>query len=117
MKRYLAVFLGSPEFMQKYRELDEEMRKRNDKTGMEAWMKWGKDNEKAIIDWGAPLGKTKVIGKGGITDIRNEMGAWTVVQAESHDEAAKLFLNHPHFMIFPGDRVEVMECLSMPAME
>jgi hypothetical protein len=23
----------------------------------------------------------------------------------------------PHFMIFPGDRVEVMECLAIPGMQ
>ena len=38
------------------------------------------------------------------------------MQAESYDDAAKLFLNHPHFTIFPGDSVEVMECLPMPKM-
>jgi hypothetical protein len=44
------------------------------------------------------------------------MTAFTVVQAESHDAAAKLFVNHPHFTIFPGDAVEVMECLPIPTM-
>jgi ribosomal protein S17 len=38
------------------------------------------------------------------------------VRAESYDEAAKMFLEHPHFMIFPGDAVEVMECLPIPKM-
>ena len=42
------------------------------------------------------------------------MAAYTVVQAESHEAAAKLFLNHPHFTIFPGDGVEIMECLPIP---
>lgn len=44
------------------------------------------------------------------------MGAYTVVQADSHEAAAKLFENHPHFMIFPGDAVEVMERLPIPGM-
>jgi len=42
------------------------------------------------------------------------LGGWIVVKAASQDEAAKLFLDHPHFTIFPGDRVEVMECLPIP---
>lgn len=33
---------------------------------------------------------------------------------ESHEEAAKLFISHPHFKIFPGESVEIMECLPMP---
>jgi len=40
-----------------------------------------------------------------------------VVKAKSQQDAAKLFLKHPHFMIFPGDRVEVMECLPIPGMQ
>ena len=41
------------------------------------------------------------------------MTAYVIVQAESHDAAARLFENHPHFMIFPGDSVEIMECLPL----
>jgi hypothetical protein len=37
-----------------------------------------------------------------------------VVQAESHDAAARMFTNHPHFTIFPGEAVEIMECLPIP---
>lgn len=39
-----------------------------------------------------------------------------VVEAEPHEAAAKLFENHPHFAIFPGDGAEVMECLPKPEM-
>lgn len=35
-------------------------------------------------------------------------------QAESHEAAAKLVENHPHFTLFPGDSVEIMECLPLP---
>ncbi|MGZ3710974.1 MAG: hypothetical protein ACXVBE_04425, partial [Bdellovibrionota bacterium] len=59
-------------------------------------------------------GKTKRIDKKGISDFKNELTAYTVVEAESHEAAAKLFLNHPHFAIFPGDAVEIMECLPIP---
>jgi hypothetical protein len=51
----------------------------------------------------------------GIADIRNNMSAFTIVQAESQEAAARLFLGHPHFTLFPGDGVEIMECLPVPA--
>src|SRR3989344_5108510 len=111
MKKFMAVYLGSPEKMMAWKPDDATMKK-----GMEAWTKWATDNKTSIVDGGSPLGKTKRIDKNGISDTKNEMGAWTVVQAESHEDAAKLFLNHPHFTIFPGERVEVMECLPMPKM-
>ena len=63
---------------------------------------------------GAPLGRTKNVSASGIADIRNNMAGYTVVQAETHEAAAKLFENHPHFTIFPGDGVEIMECLPTP---
>ncbi len=115
MKKYLAVFLGTAAAMEKWKQMPEEERKPKEKAGMEAWMKWSKDNEKSILD-GSPLGTTKHVDKNGTTNVRNEMGAWTLVQAESHEEAAKLFENHPHFMLFPGDSIEIMECLPIPKM-
>ena len=41
-------------------------------------------------------------------------GAWMDIHAASHEEAAGLFADHPHFCIFPGEGVEVMECLPVP---
>jgi hypothetical protein len=49
-----------------------------------------------------------------VSDIKNSMTGYVVVQAESHEAAAGMFKNHPHFAIFPGDSVEIMECLPMP---
>ena len=112
MKKFMAVYLGSAEKMQGWKPDEAEMKK-----GMEAWSKWARDNASVIVDQGSPLGKTKRVDANGVSDTKNEMGAWTIVQAESADEAAKLFLNHPHFTIFPGERVEIMECLPMPKME
>jgi DNA/RNA endonuclease YhcR with UshA esterase domain len=68
----------------------------------------------AIVAMGGPLGKTKKITQGGIEDTSNDMGAFTVVRAESKEAAAKLFENHPHFTIFPGEAVEVMPVLPIP---
>jgi hypothetical protein len=39
-----------------------------------------------------------------------------VVEAASQEAAAKMFLEHPHFTIFPGEGVEIMECLQVPTM-
>ena len=74
------------------------------------------DHASSIVENGSPLGKTKKIDKNGISDTRNAIGAFIVVKAESHEDAAKMFLNHPHFMIFPGECVEIMEELPIPKM-
>jgi hypothetical protein len=116
MKNYLAVFMGSPAAMDAWMAQPEDVRKPKDMEGMQAWMKWAEDHKDSIVNMGGPLHKTKMVNKSGISDIRNEMGAFTVVSAASHEEAAKMFENHPHFMIFPGDRVEVVEIGAIPTM-
>ena len=114
MKTFLAVFTGSPESMEKWKSLDAAQREAKEKAGMEAWKAWVETHQGSIVDHGAPLGRTKRISAAGITDIRNNMAAYNVVRADSHEDAARLFEQHPHFTIFPGDGVEVMECLPMP---
>lgn len=115
MKTFLAVFVGSVARMDAWKNMPDAERKPKEIAGVQAWHAWVQANQNAIVEMGGPLGKTKRVSQQGSADVRNEMGAYTVVRAESHDAAAKLFENHPHFMIFPGDAVEVMEILSIPA--
>ena len=115
MKRYLAVFTGTPSAMARWEALSESERQQRQTQGVAAWKKWAQDNAAAIVEMGGPLSRTKLVSVGGITDIRNNLAAFTIVQAESQEAAARLFLNHPHFTIFPGEGVEVMEVLPIPA--
>ncbi|XXX81394.1 hypothetical protein WMF30_21795 [Sorangium sp. So ce134] len=116
MKRFLAIYIGTEDALRRARwnELDEKERKEREASGMKAWMDWGTANSAAIVEHGGPLGKTKRASEEGVTDIKNAMAGYVIVQAESHEAAAKLFENHPHFAIFPGDSVEIMECLPLP---
>jgi hypothetical protein len=118
MKTFLAIYLGDPaaKSMSAWNALDEATRRAKDKEGMEAWVRWGEQNAASIVDNGPPLGKTKRIDSDGVRDVTNELTGYVVVRAETHEDAAKLFLKHPHFSIFPGTGVEVMECLPMPEM-
>jgi hypothetical protein len=68
----------------------------------------------AIVTMGGPLGKTKKVDSKGVADISNPMTAFTVVRAASHEAAAKIFEDHPHFSIFPGESVEIMPVLPIP---
>ena len=115
MKRYLAVFTGSPGAMDQWQALPEAERQKRQAEGVAAWQKWATDNAASIVEMGGPLSRTKQVSKSGVADVRNNLAAFTVVQSDSHDAAARLFLNHPHFTLFPGDGVEVMEVLPIPA--
>jgi len=115
MKRFLAVYTGSAEAMSRWEALSEAQRSERHAAGFKAWNEWGEKNRACIAEAGSPLGRTKLVSRAGISDIRNNMAAFTVVWAESHEAAAKLFENHPHFTLFPGEGVEVMECLPIPS--
>jgi hypothetical protein len=113
---YLAVFLGSKTSSKwtAWNAMPEAGRKAKEQEGMAAWKGWVEKHQGAIEAMGGPLGKTKKVDGKGIADIANEMGAFTVVRAASHEAAAKMFENHPHFTIFPGERVEIMPVLPIP---
>jgi hypothetical protein len=113
---YLAIFLGSKTGArrQAWDALPESDRRARERDGMAAWKAWVEEHRDAIVAMGGPLGKTKRVAQGGIDDTSNALGAFTVVRAESHTAAAKLFEQHPHFTIFPGDSVEIMPVLPIP---
>jgi len=114
MKTFLAIYTGTPEAMAAWRALPEQEVRSRQAAGVEAWHAWVARHRDAIVDDGSPLGRTTRVSAAGVADVRNAMTAWTVVRAESHEAAAKLFEGHPHYTIFPGDGIEVMECLPIP---
>jgi hypothetical protein len=116
MKRFLAIYIGTQAALEQWRKLDDATRKAREDKGMDAWMQWGREHAAAIVDQGAPLGKTKRVAANGITDTKNTMTGYVIIDAESHEAAARLFEKHAHFTLFPGDSVEIMECLPMPEM-
>ena len=113
---YLAVFLGSKTNPRRaaWDALPEAERRAKEREGMAAWKAWTEKHHAAIAGMGGPLGKTKKVTQRGIEDTSNHMAAFTVVRADSHEAAARLFENHPHFAIFPGDAIEIMPVLPIP---
>lgn len=109
MKTFLALYMGSDTPVDPS-SLDQSTIDR----GMAAWGRWMADHATAVVDHGGPLGKTKKAAAGGVSDIRNRVAGYVIVQAESHAAAAAMFEDHPHFAIFPGESVEIMERLPIP---
>jgi hypothetical protein len=114
--QYLAVFLGSKENprMKAWMALPEAERKAKEREGIAAWKGWVERHHGAIVVMGGPLGKTKKVSSRGVEDISNMMSGFSVVQADSHEAAAKMFENHPHFTMFPGEAIEIMPVLPIP---
>ncbi|WP_395613979.1 hypothetical protein [Allosphingosinicella sp.] len=113
---YLAIFLGNKDGARarEWNALSEEERGARAAEGMAGWKAWVEKNQGSLVQMGGPLGKTKRVSADGVQDISNQLSAFTVVRADSHEAAAKLFEGHPHFTIFPGEAVEIMPVMPIP---
>ncbi|HXI08610.1 MAG: hypothetical protein ACRC1G_16325 [Bradyrhizobium sp.] len=114
---YLAVFLGSRDNpkMAAWMAMPPSERQAKQREGIAAWKAWVAKHQGAIVEPGGPLGKTKKVDATGVSDIANELSGFAVVRAASHEAAARMFEGHPHFTVFPGERVEIMPVLPIPA--
>lgn len=109
MKRFLALYVGEPGAGP-----PADMSQETIAAGMQAWGDWMQTHAASVVETGGPVGVTKRASKSGIADTHNNVGGFVVVEAESHEAAARMFENHPHFAIFPGEAVEIMEILPIP---
>jgi hypothetical protein len=114
MPRFLAVYTMKPEDLACFRALPKAEQVAVDAAGLKQWMAWDKANAASFADKGGMVGKTKRVSKDGIGNAQNGICGYIVVEAENIDAAAKLFENHPHFTIFPGDGVDIMPFVTGP---
>ncbi len=112
MKKFLAIYRGEPSA--DWDKLPKEEQNKRVQLGMEGWGRWMQKHSSSIVDTGGPLGKTLEVSKSGIATKKNKDCGYVLIEAETHEEAAKKFMDHPHFSIFPGENVEIMECLPIP---
>ena len=113
MTKFLVLYMANPaDFERMMGDSTPEQQRR----GMEAWMKWMGENKASLVDGGAPLGKTRRIDANGVSDTKNGIGGYSIVQAESADAAARMFSkDHPHLQM-PDAWVEIVEIRQVPGM-
>ena len=81
------------------------------KAMMGAWMAYYGKLGKAIVDGGAPFAQgSKLIGKAS----HSHGSGYTIVQANSLEDAVKMTDGHPH--VAHGGGIEVFEIAPMPGM-
>ena len=108
MKKYLVTYLAPPSVIDDWKKTEPEKRKQAEEKMQGEWRKWMSDHAKVLVDKGAGVGKTKRVTAQGTSDTRNDIMLYAVVEAESHDAAAKTFKGNPHLQI-PQSSIEVME--------
>lgn len=94
MKRFLVLYRSSMSMSEMMGGTTPEQRQ----AGMEAWMAWMKEAGDALVDPGAPIGAGHQVNDGATSASKSDVTGYLIVQAESAENAAKLFERHPHFM-------------------
>jgi len=113
MNRYLVLFLAPASVIDEWQKKPEAERKPAEEQMMQQWREWMTRNVKMFADKGAGVGKTKRVTAEGVSDMRNDIMLYQIVEADSHDAAAKAFVGHPHFGI-PQATIEVSPINPMP---
>jgi hypothetical protein len=108
----MALYLAPAAMIQQMMQATPEQAK----AGMEEWNKWSDDHDEMIEDLGTPLGKTKRVTIAGVADSKNELTGYSIVEAESFEDALEMFKDHPHLKMGAGASIDVLECMSMDEM-
>lgn len=114
MPRFLAVYTMKPEDLARWRALPKAEQDRRDAVGLKQWADWDTANAASLVGDSGMVGKTLRVTPGGADEATNDICGYIVVRADSIEAAARLFENHPHFTIFPGDGVDIMPLLTGP---
>ena len=90
----------------------ETMSPEQQKEGMAEWGKWMEVNKAMFADIGAPAGKNTQVSTSGSKEESNDIGGYSIVQAESLEAVTKLLEGSPHLKM-PGAKCDVMELMPM----
>lgn len=112
MKKFFVLYMASEGDFKKAMADMPKMTPEQMKASTQEWMDW-MQQKGGVVDMGAPLGKTKRVTPNDVSDMRNEIGGYSIIEAESHEEAAKKMQDSPHFKMMPGGWIEVMEVMPM----
>ncbi|HEX6764179.1 MAG TPA: hypothetical protein VF103_01850 [Polyangiaceae bacterium] len=111
MKKFLVLYKApTASFEQMMKATPEQQ-----KAGMDAWMAWSKKAASSIVDMGAPLGKSLRVTPGGASTTVNDLGGYSILQAESKEALGDTLKGHPHFMT-PDGFIEITELMPIPGM-
>ena len=109
MTRFLAIYNGVAEESEKGKISGQQQ-----SEFMNAWASWAKAHEQALVDPGAPLFMKKVVTADGVENFTDSKTGYAIVEADTHDEAVRIFSHHPHLRLIRENSIEVLECPPVP---
>ena len=110
MKKFIVIYHAPKEAAMKMASASPEEAKK----GMEPWFAWKEKVGAGMVDMGTPLGNGMKVTKSGTTPSDKEVVGYSILQANSMDEAVEMLKSHPHLDWVDGCSIEVHESLSLP---
>ncbi len=108
MKKFLVTYLAPASVIDEWKKTEPARRKQEEEKMQGEWKDWMAANGRVFADAGAGVGRTKRITTQGTADARNDIMLYSIMEARSHEAAAKTLEGHPHLQI-PQASIEVME--------
>ena len=116
MQKFLVLFTAPVAVLEDWMKQEETFRKEEEAKMKRAWDVWMGEHKALFTGGVAGAGKTKQVTKDGVTDTKNAIMMYALIEAESHDVAATAFVEHPHFGI-PQAAIEIMPLHFLPGFE
>lgn len=110
MKKFIVTYHAPIEALAKMGEATPEQRE----EGMKPWMAWAEKCGDQLVDLGSPLmGGLKLSPNGSSTTSAREVCGYSILQADSMENAKSLLDGHPHLSWMGECEIEIHESMPM----
>lgn len=106
MKKFLVLYLAPASVLAAWMQKDTDERAAEEEKMRTEWNEWTAKHTANILET-AGAGATTRVTTAGASQTKNEVMMYSLVEAESAEDAAKMFEGHPHLGI-PEASIEIM---------
>jgi len=83
-------------------------------AGMDAWTRWAKRCGEHLVELGNPLGPSvKLTAEGEVLASTREVAGYSILEADSLQQATSLMEGHPHTAWRPDAEIEIHEIMPL----
>lgn len=115
MNKFLVLYTMPISGLEAWMQKPIEERKPMEDALQQKWKEWSMAHAQTVKET-AGAGKTKKVTTAGVEDTKNNVMLYSIVEASSHEEAAQMFVGHPHLTI-PEASIEVMQINMLTGMQ
>lgn len=110
MKKYIIIYKVNDFAKKAMMEITPEEQAQS----MKDWHEWRDGLNDSLVDFGHMFFNGRLVSQEGTFELDSDNMGYTLIQAESIDQAEKLASSHPHIKWHPGASIEVREYFQMP---